>query len=666
MSRFTSTITPPVADGSIYKEDLNTTDTGHAVVTKIKAGTNVQLVSSGVDSGTGEVTINVSSTIAAVASITASNNNVVKSTQGKLNFINSGEFIWTIADDPTNKQINVTPLINKIDFNKLSNKPSTLAGFGLGAEVSTIVSTHASDMTLHLTPAQNTLLDNLSVFASDINLLSGIASNVQTQLNSRALTAGDINQNFSVADLNLSGNILPVNSTQDIGSATNRFRTIYVNEAKLSTNTLYIGDTAILGTTAQTVNIHADADQSIDIKTTGTGTTVVGSEKAVIVTTSGQNADVFLNATGQGSNVRIGATNEVQISAPVVLAANFSGTNQSLSGNLTIGGNLTVNGSQTVVNSTTVSTKDNIITLNAGEVGSGVTLGKAGIQIDRGDQLDFELVFDEFDDMFKVGGVGTTLETLATREFTNSTYSINTHNHSLNSLNDVTTNNKQVNDVLKWNGTHFVNGTLVKAEVGLGNVDDTTDLNKPISTATQAALDTKVNKTNYVVDQALKAPLANPTFTGTVSGITKAMVGLSNVDNTADTDKPISSATQVTLNTKADKSDTYTKAETDLKIQIADGNPWLVKSSAYTALAGDRLFVDTGTSAVAITLPATPSVGDAVTFTDYSSSFSVNNLTILRNGSNIVGQAQDLVIDNSNTPVRLVYSGNTKGWIFNI
>ena len=40
-----------------------------------------------------------------------------------------------------------------------------------------------------------------------------------------------------------------------------------------------------------------------------------------------------------------------------------------------------------------------------------------------------------------------------------------------------------------------------------------------------------------------KAPLASPTFTGTVSGITKAMVGLGNVDNTSDASKPVSITT---------------------------------------------------------------------------------------------------------------------------
>ena len=54
---------------------------------------------------------------------------------------------------------------------------------------------------------------------------------------------------------------------------------------------------------------------------------------------------------------------------------------------------------------------------------------------------------------------------------------------------------------------------------------NTTDLLKPISTDTQTALD-------------LKAPIASPTFTGTVAGLTKVMLGLTNVDNTTDLLKP--------------------------------------------------------------------------------------------------------------------------------
>lgn len=79
---------------------------------------------------------------------------------------------------------------------------------------------------------------------------------------------------------------------------------------------------------------------------------------------------------------------------------------------------------------------------------------------------------------------------------------------------------------------------LGKSDVGLSSVDNTSDVSKPVSTAQQTALN-------------LKAPLASPTFTGTVSGVTAAMVGLGSVDNTADSAKPVSTAQQTALNLKA-------------------------------------------------------------------------------------------------------------------
>jgi hypothetical protein len=79
---------------------------------------------------------------------------------------------------------------------------------------------------------------------------------------------------------------------------------------------------------------------------------------------------------------------------------------------------------------------------------------------------------------------------------------------------------------------------VTKSHVGLANVDNTSDVAKPVSTATQTELD-------------LKAPKADPTFTGTVSGVTKSHVGLGNVDNTTDANKPVSTATQTALDLKA-------------------------------------------------------------------------------------------------------------------
>jgi hypothetical protein len=84
--------------------------------------------------------------------------------------------------------------------------------------------------------------------------------------------------------------------------------------------------------------------------------------------------------------------------------------------------------------------------------------------------------------------------------------------------------------------------------VGLGNVDNTSDSSKPVSTAQQTALD-------------LKANLASPTFTGTVSGITKSMVGLGNVDNTSDATKDAATAT---LTNKTLASPAFTGTPTGL------------------------------------------------------------------------------------------------------
>jgi hypothetical protein len=132
----------------------------------------------------------------------------------------------------------------------------------------------------------------------------------------------------------------------------------------------------------------------------------------------------------------------------------------------------------------------------------------------------------------------------------------------ITSLSDVTITSVASGDLLKYNGTNWVNaagyatldsptftGTvsgITATMIGLGSVNNTSDTAKPVSTAQQTALD-------------LKADIASPTFTGNVSGITKTMVGLNLVDNTADTEKPVSTAQQTAIDLKANiASPTFT------------------------------------------------------------------------------------------------------------
>jgi hypothetical protein len=125
-------------------------------------------------------------------------------------------------------------------------------------------------------------------------------------------------------------------------------------------------------------------------------------------------------------------------------------------------------------------------------------------------------------------------------------------------------------------GTGVATITDLKSILSLDQLNNTSDEAKPISIATQAALDTKVSTSTLsstlatkvateifsttiatkanVSDLVLKAPINSPTFTGMVSGISKEMIGLSNVDNTADTAKPISILTQASLDTKVSTS----------------------------------------------------------------------------------------------------------------
>ena len=64
------------------------------------------------------------------------------------------------------------------------------------------ISTHASNMSLHITEAQNTLLDNLTVTYQELNALAGMTGDVQTQLAAKVSKAGDSMSGFLV----LSGN----------------------------------------------------------------------------------------------------------------------------------------------------------------------------------------------------------------------------------------------------------------------------------------------------------------------------------------------------------------------------------------------------------------------------------------------------------------------------
>tara|TARA_R110002167_G_scaffold342650_3_gene551487 strand:- start:264 stop:974 length:711 start_codon:yes stop_codon:yes gene_type:complete len=91
---------------------------------------------------------------------------------------------------------------------------------------------------------------------------------------------------------------------------------------------------------------------------------------------------------------------------------------------------------------------------------------------------------------------------------------------------------------------------------------------------------------------------------------------------------------------------------------------YLTVTAAYTAVAGDQIMVNTTGGAITVTLPASPSTGDEVSFLDARGTFNTNNLTIGRNSQPIEGAATDDVLSTAGQSITLVYVDATRGWTY--
>ena len=96
----------------------------------------------------------------------------------------------------------------------------------------------------------------------------------------------------------------------------------------------------------------------------------------------------------------------------------------------------------------------------------------------------------------------------------------------------------------------------------------------------------------------------------------------------------------------------------------AGGTDWqAVKTSNYTAVAGQGIFANTAGGAFTVTLPSSPSIGDEVTIVDYGGTFDTANLTVGRNSQPIQGSAADLTVATERAGFTLAYTDGTQGWL---
>jgi len=86
--------------------------------------------------------------------------------------------------------------------------------------------------------------------------------------------------------------------------------------------------------------------------------------------------------------------------------------------------------------------------------------------------------------------------------------------------------------------------------------------------------------------------------------------------------------------------------------------PWIIVTANYTASSTERIVANTTSNAFTITLPANPGPGDTVQIMD-GGDWTVNNLTVARNGRTIEGYTEDLLLNVKGVIVDFVYDGTT-------
>ncbi len=185
---------------------------------------------------------------------------------------------------------------------------------------------------------------------------------------------------------------------------------------------------------------------------------------------------------------------------------------------------------------------------------------------------------------------------------------------------------------------------LTKTQVGLSNVDNTSDANKPISGPTQIALDAKQASGSYVLQSTT---VNGHALSGNVA-VTASDVGLGSVNNTSDAGKPVSTAQQTALDLKANLiSPTFTGTVT-LPASTSLTTP-VLGSATGTSVALSGAITSSGTAGIGY---VGSGVGGAIT----QSSTRSTGVTINKICGTITGNSTSLAASTSAT---FVVTNNT-------
>ena len=254
----------------------------------------------------------------------------------------------------------------------------------------TITGVVGTTTVMSLAPTIQTIGD-----ASDFITVNQGSNNVSVTIGSTVVTSLSQNsQTFGVSD----DTKLVLNQTAD-------------------TADLYAGSVQVIATTttSQVFGVAGDTRLALD-QTADTFSLNAGASTVI----SGGLTSLTLGVGGDTSIALNQSTDQISITAGGQSQILVETTGTTIYDDLTVTGDLFVDGTTWVVHNQEVTTSDNVIVINNGEPGAGVTSGTAGLEIDRGTLTNYLFIFDEATDTFRVGEVGST-QAVATREDTPTT-----------------------------------------------------------------------------------------------------------------------------------------------------------------------------------------------------------------------------------------------------
>jgi hypothetical protein len=251
--------------------------------------------------------------------------------------------------------------------------------------------------------------------------------------------------------------------------------------------------TATALATSRTISLGGDLSGSASFNGSSNVTinaTIAANSVALGTDTTGN----YVSDVTAGTGVTVSHT-PGEGSSPTVAIGQAVGTSASVqfaqittTGNVTVGGDLTINGTTTTVNTETINLADNIIVLNSNE--TSAPSQNAGIEVERGTSANVAVRWNETSDKWEITEDGSTYYDIATTFYVDGQTVA-----SLDDIGDVSITSASAGQVLKWNGTAWVNDAA--GGTTINSLDDIADVTITSATSGQFL---KWNGTAWVND----------------------------------------------------------------------------------------------------------------------------------------------------------------------